>query len=741
MGDVYRARDVRLGREVALKMLNAKRLADPAGTEWLLREARAASRLNHPNIVTVHDIGEADGTSFIVMEYVRGKTLRQSIPRTGVGVETALQWAGQIASALAKAHAAGIIHRDLKPGNVMLTEDGTVKIMDFGLAKLLSQQTVGEADATITTSRLMLGQISGTPAYMSPEQAEGKHVDSRSDIFGFGLLLYEMLAGRRAFQAESTIGTLAAILHADPKPLRDTAPHVPEDVNRIVARCLEKAAAARYQTMDEVCRAIDAASRPEPVSRVLAAPPAHDATPSIAVLPFTNIGGDRENEYFSDGLADEIINGLAKLENLKVIARTSAFAFKDRKEDVRRIGELLGVAHILEGSVRRAGQRIRVTAQLVRSTDGSQLWSERFDREMADIFDLQDEITGIIVETLKVRLGAPAASGSVKRPTSSAEAYDCYLRGKHLIHARFGPEDYGPAKELLERAIMLDPQYAAPYAELGGLYGVLAAFALAPPLEMFRKSREALDKALSLDDSLGEAHAYRGRDLSSFEYRWQEADAEYRRAIELSPANSVIRHYYALLVLRNLGRFDEAVEQMTRAVEANRLSAWDLQGMAFLRLCQKDYQAAIDMSEQALKLDPKQWLAYFHVGAAKWLLGRPEEGESLLATACELGPPSVWSAAYLGGVRAAIGRVDDARRILDRLKRSRSAHYTSPTTIGMLHMFLDEFDAAFEWLETAYEERDFMLAFLLPADPTDAAERLRRDPRGQALLRKMNVVG
>jgi serine/threonine-protein kinase len=741
MGDVYRARDVRLGREVALKVLNAQRVADPGATEWLLREARAASRLNHPNIVTLHDIGADHGVCFIVMEYVRGTTLRHSIPPTGVAVGTALQWAGQIASALAKAHAAGIVHRDLKPGNVMITEDGTVKIMDFGLAKL-SQQAVAEGDATITTSRVMAGQIAGTPAYMSPEQAEGKPVDARSDVFSFGLLLYEMFAGRRAFHADSTIGTLAAILHTDPKPLRDAAPHVTEDIGRIVSRCLEKSLAARYQTMDEVCRAIETAVRREPASRVVATPaPASAATvPSIAVLPFTNIGREKEDEYFSDGLADEIINGLAKLDNLKVIARTSAFAFKDRNEDVRRIGELLGVAHILEGSVRRAGHRIRVTAQLVRVSDGSHLWSERFDREMADIFDLQDEITGIIVGTLKLRFSGQTAGVPAKRPTASAEAYDCYLRGKHLIHARFGPEDYGPAKELLERAIQLDPQYAAPYAELGGLYGVLAAFSLAPPLEMFHKSREVLDKALALDDSLGEAHAWRARDLCSFEYRWNDADAEYRRARELSPANSVIRHYHALLVLRNIGRFEEAAEQMAIAVEANRLSGWDLQGMAFLRLCQKDYEAAISMSEQALKIDPKQWLAHFHIGAAKWLLGHPEEGEPFIARAYELGPPTVWSAAYLGGVRAALGRVDDARRILEGLKRARAAHYTSPTTIGMLHMFLGEFDDAFQWLETAYEERDFMLAFLIPADPSDAAERLRGDPRGQTLLRKMNVI-
>src|SRR5579859_1586777 len=409
MGEVYKAKDTRLGREVAIKVLPAGMTDNRDSRQRFMREARAASLLNHPNIVTIHDIAEADGAQFIVMEYVPGCTLRDTIPPQGLEPAVALRYGQQIAGALAKAHGAGIVHRDLKPANIMVTQDDAVKVVDFGLAKLTESRVIDESDATLT-AQTVVGQVLGTAAYMSPEQAEGKPVDARSDIFSFGLVLHEMLSGQRAFAGDSPMATLAAILRAEAPSLRSISPQL----DSVVTRCLRKDPADRFQTMLEVSQALEnTSSRPVAVVGTI---------PSIAVLPFANLSGDKDNEYFSDGLAEEIINLLAKLTGLKVTASTSAFAFKGKQVDIRRIGEALNVAHILEGSVRRAGNRVRVTAQLVAIADGCDLWSERYDREMNDIFAIQDEISQAIVDVLKVKLarrtGQPAYTPNIESYTA-----------------------------------------------------------------------------------------------------------------------------------------------------------------------------------------------------------------------------------------------------------------------------------------------------------------------------------
>ena len=424
MGEVYKARDTRLDRMVAIKVSRTE------FTERFEHEARTVAALNHPNICTLHDVGP----NYLVMEYIEGSQLKGPLP-----VDQALKCAVQICDALDAAHAKGITHRDLKPANIMVTREG-VKLLDFGLSKV---SQAGQPSVTQTLS----GAILGTPAYMSPEQAEGKPADARSDIFSFGAVLYEMLSGRRAFEGESAISTMAAVLHQEPRRLE-----APPALERVVARCLEKQAGRRFQTMLELLEALGKAQAAAPVEQ----------QPSIAVLPFANLSADKENEYFSDGLAEEILNLLAKIPGLKVIARTSSFAFRGKEQDITKIAEALRVRTILEGSVRRAGNRLRVTAQFINAADGTHLWSERYDRDMTDVFAIQDEIGQAISEALKVRLAPRAQAVNI-------EAYQNYLKGQYYS-VRFTPESLAKAKECFEQALAIDPNYAPAYSGLAGYY-------------------------------------------------------------------------------------------------------------------------------------------------------------------------------------------------------------------------------------------------------------------------------
>src|ERR1700680_4197548 len=433
MGEVWKARDTRLNRLVAIKVSQEK------FSDRFEQEARAVASLNHPHICHLYDIGP----NYLVMEYIDGEPLKGPL-----SAERALKLALEIADALDAAHSKDIIHRDLKPANILVTASG-VKLLDFGLAKMLAP-IAAVADETGTLGLTQPGMIVGTPQYMSPEQIEAKSTDARSDIFGFGTVLYEMLTGKPAFAGNSILGVIAAVLHEQPKAASGVKDGVPMDFDRIVARCLEKDPARRFASMQEVKGALQRAV----VSQ--------DARASIAVLPFANLSADRENEYFGDGLAEEIINALTQVSGLRVIARTSAFAFKGKQEDVRRIAEALGVANILEGSVRKAGNRIRVIAQLIIAADGSHLWSERYDREMTDVFAVQDEIAQAIAAALEVKLAPKPAD--IRHHTPKLPAFEAFLRGRHHLF-KLTPDSWTRARERFAEAMALDPFYAEPHAD------------------------------------------------------------------------------------------------------------------------------------------------------------------------------------------------------------------------------------------------------------------------------------
>ncbi len=426
MGAVYKARDIHLGRLVAIKALLPEKVTQADNRRRFVQEAKAASALNHPNIITIYDIAQEDDVDFIVMEFVPGNTLAQLIPAQGLPVTEALQYARQVTDALIHAHAAGTIHRDLKPANIMVREDGLVKLMDFGLAKLIGPQETMELTATVAMApqHTKAGTILGTAAYMSPEQAEGKHLDERSDIFSFGLLLYEMVAGRRAFVSETYVSTMAAILHHEPRPLCEIRPDIPADLERIIARSIRKCPAQRFQSMADVKAAL---------SDLESTGPDGEAAPSIAVLPFANLSADKENEYFSDGLAEEILNKLVKVPHLRVTARSSTVLFRGREQDIRLIGQMLNVQNVLEGSIRRLGNRVRVMAKLVKSSGGYHLWSQLYEREITDVFAIQDEISQAIVDNLSdhcVRRLEPDSAnglGQFRKLCASAAQVGCHV--------------------------------------------------------------------------------------------------------------------------------------------------------------------------------------------------------------------------------------------------------------------------------------------------------------------------
>ncbi|HUJ21361.1 MAG TPA: protein kinase, partial [Bryobacteraceae bacterium] len=563
MGEVWKARDTRLDRIVAIKRLHGKH------SDRFEQEARAIASLNHPNICQIHDVGP----DYLVLEYIEGEPLR-----CPYGAREGLQLALQIAGALEAAHRKGILHRDLKPANIMVTKEGAVKLLDFGLAKAM------DADATCTLE----GTVMGTAAYMSPEQAEGKKLDERSDIFAFGAVLYEILSGRRAFGGSSPASAFSAVLRDDPRPL-----DAPPALARLVMRCLEKAPQDRFPSTGELKTALSQVSLQ-----------GEEPRPSIAVLPFTNMSRDPDDEFFSDGLAEEIINALAQIPGLKVIARTSAFAFKGQNTDIRKIAEALGVTTILEGSVRRAGSRIRVTAQLITAADGSHMWSQRYDREIADVFVVQDEIAQAITSSLEVKLGAQAASRHAYTP--SVPAYEAFLRGRHHLF-KFTPESWKRAEGCLKQAIALDPRYAQPHAMLG--YGYLEAEAggikdlrtVAPLI------RAEAQKALEIDPGEPGPRFLLGSVAAAHDYGWDEASRQFQAAMATSGVSPEGHWAYASLYLQPLGRFQEAVAEMQSAVEQDPLNAHWRAVLSSHLVHAGMHDQAVEESMKALEIDENYW--------------------------------------------------------------------------------------------------------------------------------------
>jgi serine/threonine-protein kinase len=692
MGEVWKARDTRLDRIVAIKV------CDSEFSGRFLKEARAISSLNHPHICTLFDVGP----NYLVMEYIEGTR-----PRGPLAPPEAVRLALGIAAALEAAHDKGITHRDLKPANILVTASG-IKLLDFGLA-LVEVHSTAEAQSETITLATQTGVVMGTVGYMAPEQALGKPVDARSDIFSFGAVLYELLSGHRAFAGNSTMEIMAAILYGEPAAL-----DAPAAVAAAVARCLRKAPAERFQTMKEVRSALEAAL----------AKPAND-TPSIAVLPFANMSGDKENEYFSDGLAEEILNLLTKIPGLRVIARTSSFAFRGKEQDITKIAELLRVKTILEGSVRRAGNRVRVTAQLVEAEHGSHLWSERYDRDITDVFAVQDEIGQAISEALKVRL-APRSQ------TVNIEAWQCYLKGRYHSY-RWTPESLAKAKAFFEQALAIDPELAIAYSGVASYYYVLAVFAVRPAVEVVPPAKSAAQRSLEIDPVNSDANSVLGVMAGSFDYDWQSAAVYFRRAMAGEPVSPLVRFRYAVYYLLPLGRFTEAIEQSRMALETDPLSVILQFGMAWSFYYTGQFQEGIAYARRAMEMDASFHMLWFVLGISQLHAGLAQDAISSLERAVELAPWYTGSCWLLATACHAAGDHGRSREWERKLEASRGDHFVA----ALYFAATGDGEAMYGALEGAYSQRDLGLRYL---GIQPGLDRWRGEPRFQALLRRTNLL-
>ncbi|MEO6222312.1 MAG: protein kinase [Vicinamibacterales bacterium] len=719
MGEVYLAEDTRLNRRVAIKVLQANLTRHAEAVRRFMLEAQAASALNHPNIITVHDIGEAEEGRFIVMELVSGRTMRSELGKRHP-VSTLLPWFSQLARALAAAHAAGITHRDLKPDNVMIRDDGYVKVLDFGLARLArAHANEGDDSATRLTGE---GRVMGTVRYMSPEQACGEDVGPPSDIFSLGIVFYELAAGRHPFTAETTVGYLHAITSQTPPPLG--AP-VPSAIGTLVARMMAKDVPSRPRS-DEVAGTLAALERGE----ILVAPGAvQPSARSIAVLPFANMSTEKDQEYFSDGLSEEIINLLAQAPGLKVIARTSAFAFRGKEQDIRGIAEVLGVKSVLEGSVRRDGTRVRVSAQLINAEDGSHLWSQRFDRELTDVFAVQDEIASAIAAELQVAF----TSLSVERRYQPCfAAYEMLLKARHYFN-QLTPQSMSRGCEHLERAIALDPGFAAPHAEFSMQYGNMATSGMRPAHEVQPLARAAAQRALALDPSLPEALAGLARVTAIYDYNWSEADRLYTSAMARTAAPPAVRQLYATFLMHNdqTGRF---IEEMHRALEDDPLNSYFRWILSVGLIIVGRYEDAVSECRGILDGDAGYFLAHWSLAMIHIEQGAFDEAVRAVERAHSLAP---WNVALTGHLAGLLKRAGDTRRataVLDTLGDGTA--YGAPLGFVCYYLMCSEIDSAGDWAEKAVAQRQPMVTAFMRMP---LARALRTSPRWPALSMMMNL--
>jgi len=722
MGQVFRALDTRLQRTVAIKVLPSTHVADPDRKRRFLHEARAASRLNHPNIVTLHDIANDGGVDYLVMEYVTGKTLKELIRPEGLPISEAGGYAIQLAGALAVAHAAGLIHRDIKPANIMVTNDGQVKVLDFGLAKELTSAGADSLDAV----RTVPGMLVGTVSYMSPEQTRGEPLDARSDIFAFGSVLYEAVTGRQPFKASSLLSTMHEIALHDPPPPSRVQPRVPAWLEQIILRCLRKQVAERYQSMAELIEALRSGGVQASSETTRAAP---RPAASIAVLPFTSVSGD--GEQFGDGLAEELIHALSLYDDLQVIARTSAAAVRGHGLDIREIGRRLNVGVILDGSVRRAGNRLRIGVQLIDVKDGHHLWSERYDREMTDVFEVQDEITAAIVGKLRPQL-LGGSSASAARHSEDPEAYALYLKGRHHWGRR--PAGTMEAIAYFEQAAKRDPTYALAYTGLADAYNTLASWegGVLSPREGFQKGMSYAEQALRLKPELAEGHAALAYAL--LHYRWEIPEAErlFSEAIRLNPRYGPAHHWYSHLLVA-AGRMEESLAESKIYLSLDPADPFSQLHLMWYHVMAHNFDRALNESGRALADDPGfSWHRIFQGWA---YLGKraTAEAEAAIRTGAELSGVSV-QLSFLGHAQAVNGNREDALRTLERLTALSAQRYVSPYELGLIHEALGNRDQAFALLEQAFAERSPWLVYLV-REPR--LTHLHGDPRFDALLARV----
>lgn len=687
MGEVWKARDTRLNRLVAIKRLKGEH-----GRRFA-REARAIAALNHPHICQIYDVGP----DYLVMEYIEGEALRGPM-----APEEAARIALQIAHALETSHARGILHRDLKPANVLLTNSGA-KLLDFGLAKF---QQVGPDDETAHTIE---GTIIGTAPYMSPEQAQGRAVDERSDVFSFGAVFYEMLSGRRAFAGGSLAEVLNAVICGTPAPLDSP-------LAAIVNRCLAKAPAQRFAGMSEIRAALES---------VLTGKPAEEL-PSIAVLPFINMSGDKEQQYFSDGLAEEILNLLAHISELKVTARTSSFAFRGKEQDITAIAATLKVRTVLEGSVRRAGNRIRITAQLIDAADGYHIWSERYDREMNDVFAIQDEIAAAIAQALELKLTAKHDGAARHQP--NLPAYEAYLKGRHEVF-RFSTESRAQAVEYFRQAAALDPSWAEPHAQIGYCHLAAGILSMQPMLRMAPEVRTAAQQALERSPSDPMAHAVLGTLAALVDYEWAEAAEQFRLARAAGPGLPYVQRAWPLFYLSTVGRYEEAIRELDKLVAQDPLDPIMRRTRGYVCMNNGMWERALVDSREAVALGESSALPHLYMAMCAFYMRNLAEARQHAEEAYRISPQLAFSVGVLAGILTQCGALEDATRLLQY-------GADEPVRMFFYHHLCSQTEAAIDCYAKLIEQRNPiapMIAFTYKCRP------MRKSPRWPTMAKMMNL--
>jgi eukaryotic-like serine/threonine-protein kinase len=782
MGEVYLAEDTRLGRKLALKILPAEFTRDPDRLARFEQEARAASALNHPNIITIYEVGEHEGAHFIATEFIEGRTLRQSSPPGGMPLGEALEIAIQVAGALQAAHEAGITHRDIKPENVMIRPDGYVKVLDFGLAKLTEKSDpkidpakIDKEAATVLRPNTDPGTVMGTVTYMSPEQARGLRVDARSDIFSLGVMLYEMVAGRPPFDGATSSDVIAAILVREPTPISRLVAGIPSEFEWSLNKALRKERDDRYETVrsflsdlkllksrmdfesalaragqplslfgvsDEAKMEIGEAVTTEIsgfVDEVITSPirrSSGHAIDSLAILPLVNDGADAEMEYLGDGITESIINSLAQLPQLRVIPRSTVFRYKGRKVDPEEIGRELGVRAVLTGRIMQHGDSLIVRTELVDVGRHTQLWGEQYRRSFTDIFSLQDDISQEISGKLRLQLSGEERQKLIKRYTDNTEAYRLYLKGRHFVHKRT-PDWIKKGVECFLQASDLDPNYALAYAGLAEAYGFLASSTGGQrPREAYPKAKAAATKALELDETLGEAHCTLGFFRLLYDWDFAAGENEFRRAIELSPNFANAWDGYGFY-FKATGQSEASIRACQRAQELEPLSLFITLSLAWAYYFARQYDLAMEQGAKALDMDPNFGFAYWHRGMAYIQQKKFGDAITALRKAISLSGPATTFISYLGYANARLGKSREARQMIAQLERVSKRQYVSSYFIAIIYLGLGELDRTFEWLEKAYEERSGFMAFINVEPMLDA---LRGDPRFKALADKIRPL-